>query len=284
MDSGVLARVLDDVLEYGGDYAIDSFDVGTTHEDESYARDRGPRRGRRRPAAAADAAADPRRQPGRPRRGGDRGRRRPDGVFPDDFYSTTNLDTVVRLDGHWVPVEQPRDGLRPGRRRRRRAARAHRADDRRAGRRRRSSAAPPASGSSCRRAERRRGRSAFGFMDVRRCPARSRRRCWCARSPSGMREAKAAGQQGPVGRRPGGRPHRRRAGDGARWSRPATSTCCSPATRWPPTTSSPRCTAPRSASTWPRAAASSTATSTTSARSTRSARPARSRRRSSRAC
>jgi lysine-ketoglutarate reductase/saccharopine dehydrogenase-like protein (TIGR00300 family) len=30
-----------------------------------------------------------------------------DGVFPDGFYSTTNLETVVRLDGQWVPVEQP---------------------------------------------------------------------------------------------------------------------------------------------------------------------------------
>jgi hypothetical protein len=27
-----------------------------------------------------------------------------DGVFPDDFYSTTNLETVVRLGGHWVPL------------------------------------------------------------------------------------------------------------------------------------------------------------------------------------
>jgi lysine-ketoglutarate reductase/saccharopine dehydrogenase-like protein (TIGR00300 family) len=30
-----------------------------------------------------------------------------DGVFPESFYSTTNLETVVRLAGQWVPVEQP---------------------------------------------------------------------------------------------------------------------------------------------------------------------------------
>jgi lysine-ketoglutarate reductase/saccharopine dehydrogenase-like protein (TIGR00300 family) len=30
-----------------------------------------------------------------------------DGVFPDDFYSTTNLETLVRLGTSWVPVEQP---------------------------------------------------------------------------------------------------------------------------------------------------------------------------------
>ncbi|HWD46745.1 MAG TPA: hypothetical protein VHM23_24045 [Actinomycetota bacterium] len=27
-----------------------------------------------------------------------------DGVFPDDFYSTTNLDTQIRVDGRWVEV------------------------------------------------------------------------------------------------------------------------------------------------------------------------------------
>jgi lysine-ketoglutarate reductase/saccharopine dehydrogenase-like protein (TIGR00300 family) len=28
-----------------------------------------------------------------------------DGVLPDGFYSTTNLETAVRIDGRWVPVE-----------------------------------------------------------------------------------------------------------------------------------------------------------------------------------
>ena len=30
-----------------------------------------------------------------------------DGVFPEGFYSTTNLDTLVRLNGGWVPVDDP---------------------------------------------------------------------------------------------------------------------------------------------------------------------------------
>ncbi|RKX24763.1 MAG: TIGR00300 family protein [Candidatus Zixiibacteriota bacterium] len=35
-----------------------------------------------------------------------------DGVVPPDFYSTTNYATEVRLDGHWVSVEQIRmDGV-----------------------------------------------------------------------------------------------------------------------------------------------------------------------------
>jgi lysine-ketoglutarate reductase/saccharopine dehydrogenase-like protein (TIGR00300 family) len=30
-----------------------------------------------------------------------------DGVFPDGFYSSTNLETQVRLDGHWIDVQNP---------------------------------------------------------------------------------------------------------------------------------------------------------------------------------
>ena len=70
MDSGVLARVLDDVLEYGGDYSIDRFDVGHDHDDESYARLTVKPRTSDALARLRHAAADPRRQPGRPRRGG----------------------------------------------------------------------------------------------------------------------------------------------------------------------------------------------------------------------
>ena len=107
LDTGVLSRCVDDVLSLGGDYVIEKFDVGRDHEDESYARiridtaDDGPAR------LDPDAAERPRREPDRPGRGADRARSSSDGVFPDDFYSTTNLDTQVRLGGHWVDVEQP---------------------------------------------------------------------------------------------------------------------------------------------------------------------------------
>jgi lysine-ketoglutarate reductase/saccharopine dehydrogenase-like protein (TIGR00300 family) len=106
MDSGVLALVLDDVLGYGGDYKIDRLDVGRAHDDESYARI----------IVSADDADALQRLLMRLQAHGvnqvDPGQAqlRPcerDGVFPDDFYSTTNLETVVRLDGEWVPVEQP---------------------------------------------------------------------------------------------------------------------------------------------------------------------------------
>ncbi|MFL6238043.1 MAG: TIGR00300 family protein [Actinomycetes bacterium] len=106
MDSGVLARVLDDVLDYGCDYVIEKFDVGRTHDDESYARigvaaqdESGLQRLLMRLQAYGVNPVDP----------GEAVIREADqdGVFPDDFYSTTNLETVVRLDGQWVPVEHP---------------------------------------------------------------------------------------------------------------------------------------------------------------------------------
>jgi lysine-ketoglutarate reductase/saccharopine dehydrogenase-like protein (TIGR00300 family) len=106
MDSGVLAKVLDDVLDYGGDYTVDRIDLGKAHEDESHAvivvgadtQDKLARILMRLqihgvnlvdPGQAVTVSAPA------------------DGVFPDGFYSTTNLETVVRLDGQWVPVEQP---------------------------------------------------------------------------------------------------------------------------------------------------------------------------------
>jgi lysine-ketoglutarate reductase/saccharopine dehydrogenase-like protein (TIGR00300 family) len=106
MDSGVLARVLDDVLDYGGDYTIERLDVGKTHEDESHAQivvlandeDELQRLLMRLQTHGVNQV-----DPGRaltepaPR----------DGVFPEGFYSTTNLETVVRLESGWVPVEHP---------------------------------------------------------------------------------------------------------------------------------------------------------------------------------
>ena len=106
MDTGVLAKVLDDVLDYGGDYTIERLDVGKTHEDESYARivvlsdgNEELQRLLMRLQTHGVNQVDPGAATVRPAPA--------DGVFPEDFYSTTNLETVVRLGTDWVPVENP---------------------------------------------------------------------------------------------------------------------------------------------------------------------------------
>ena len=49
IDTGVLSRVLDDILEYGGDYSIDRFDVGHEPGRRVARPDHGLRRRRRGP-------------------------------------------------------------------------------------------------------------------------------------------------------------------------------------------------------------------------------------------
>ena len=106
MDSGILARILDDVLDYGGDYRIDRLDVGRHQSDPSYARinvshasTEGLDRLLMRLQTHGANAVDPGEATLRPAPR--------DGVFPDDFYSTTNLETQVRIDGSWLRVEHP---------------------------------------------------------------------------------------------------------------------------------------------------------------------------------
>src|SRR5690242_17985355 len=106
MDTGLLARVLDDILEYGGDYSITRLEVGRAHDDQSHAtvvvRADAEERLQRilmRLQVHGVNQIDPGEAVVRPAPA--------DGVFPDDFYSTTNLETRVRLDGRWVRVDNP---------------------------------------------------------------------------------------------------------------------------------------------------------------------------------
>ena len=106
IDSGILSLVLNDIKEYGGDYVIDHIDVGHDRSDHSHATitvtaadDEALQRLLMRvqtrgvnqvdPGEAATAEAER------------------DGVFPDGFYSTTNLATRVHLDGRWIEVANP---------------------------------------------------------------------------------------------------------------------------------------------------------------------------------
>jgi lysine-ketoglutarate reductase/saccharopine dehydrogenase-like protein (TIGR00300 family) len=106
MDSGLLSRVLDDIRGYGGDYTLDRFDLGYDKDDPSTVRmtvgaddEESLQRLLMRIQTKGANLVDP----GRP----EISEVTQDGVFPDGFYSTTNLPTSVRLDGRWVTVQNP---------------------------------------------------------------------------------------------------------------------------------------------------------------------------------
>ncbi|HEY5530148.1 MAG TPA: TIGR00300 family protein [Thermoleophilia bacterium] len=106
IDSLLLPRVLDDILERGGEYRILRFRMGRNKDDHSTALLRVTAPGEeqldrilrdlQQHGVEIVEQNDVRLEPANA-----------DGVFPEDFYSTTNLETFVRLEGRWIPVEWP---------------------------------------------------------------------------------------------------------------------------------------------------------------------------------
>src|SRR4051812_21764951 len=97
VDSLLLAKVLDLILESGADYRIEEFELGKTNVD--------PSRTTIEISASDDAAMDAlleQLQVHGVNRIGDHDANLVacdrDGVLPAGFYSTTNLDTEVRVD------------------------------------------------------------------------------------------------------------------------------------------------------------------------------------------
>ena len=106
MHSGILSRVIEDVREYGGDWVVDRFDLGHENSDVSYARitvgaadEDTLQRTLMRLQTKGVNLAHPGEAVLEPAEA--------DGVFPDSFYSTTNLPTRVRVDGRWITVDNP---------------------------------------------------------------------------------------------------------------------------------------------------------------------------------
>ncbi len=106
MDHGILSRVLEDIREYNGDYTIERFDVGRETDDPSHALlvvttddDEGLQRLLMRLQTRGVNLVDPGEA--------DVSQTLVDGVFPDGFYSTTNLETRVRIEGRWLQVPNP---------------------------------------------------------------------------------------------------------------------------------------------------------------------------------
>jgi lysine-ketoglutarate reductase/saccharopine dehydrogenase-like protein (TIGR00300 family) len=106
IDSMILPTIMDEIMDRGGDFDVQAFEIGRRKDEPSYARleiragsreelealvDRVGRLG-----ASAVQASQARTEPAPA-----------DGVFPENFYSTTNLRTDVFLDETWVPVAFP---------------------------------------------------------------------------------------------------------------------------------------------------------------------------------
>ena len=102
IDSDILRRVFNHIVEEGGGFEVLEFRVGTTNDNPSFTRlsvtapapevlDRILERLNYLGASAE--VADARFAPAEA-----------DGILPDDFYSTTNFDTFVRVAGKWLPA------------------------------------------------------------------------------------------------------------------------------------------------------------------------------------
>lgn len=103
IDSQIVSKMMDDIIELGGEFEMLSFDVGRTNDDASRAVVRVIAPDEETLGnvitAVLEHGAVPvdlsdvewRTAPS-------------DGVFPEGFYSTTNMETWVRIAGSWVHV------------------------------------------------------------------------------------------------------------------------------------------------------------------------------------
>ena len=106
IDSLILPKVLDMIVNLGAEFEILEIQVGHRRVDRSYARIRVEAPS---PEALDRVLAKIREHGALPERVEDESvKLEPapvDGVFPDHFYATTNLETWVRLENRWIPVE-----------------------------------------------------------------------------------------------------------------------------------------------------------------------------------
>jgi lysine-ketoglutarate reductase/saccharopine dehydrogenase-like protein (TIGR00300 family) len=107
IDSGLLSSIFDKIIEYKGSYEILTFDIGRSNDDPSWIQMRVTAPDRTalddllqqittfgaHPVRERDVLVRPAEK---------------DRCVPDDFYSTTNHRTHVRLGGQWVEVESQR--------------------------------------------------------------------------------------------------------------------------------------------------------------------------------
>ena len=106
IDSLTLPKVLDEIVGVGSTFEIIELNIGTRHEDESSARIKVTsetedglvklierlRQHGANPETVEDVILETADIAG---------------SFPVGFYSTTNLETEIRIEGHWTPVRHP---------------------------------------------------------------------------------------------------------------------------------------------------------------------------------
>jgi lysine-ketoglutarate reductase/saccharopine dehydrogenase-like protein (TIGR00300 family) len=106
IDSYALPRIMDEVMDRGGEFVIQEIDVGRRKDEPSFARIQisAPTQ------ELLDLLLDRVRRIGAQPEDVEQVTLTPaptDGVFPEGFYSTTNLETAIRLNAQWVRVEWP---------------------------------------------------------------------------------------------------------------------------------------------------------------------------------
>ncbi|HOJ58094.1 MAG TPA: TIGR00300 family protein [Bacillota bacterium] len=104
IDSRSLPKVLDVIIERGGDFDIEELKVGRKNNDPSYARIMIEAESQE----ALDMILEEIRRLGAVEMHLDEAEVEPapkDGVFPDNFYSSTNLETFLKIRGSWIPVD-----------------------------------------------------------------------------------------------------------------------------------------------------------------------------------
>ena len=104
IDSMVLPRVFDTIMDMGATFHVEEIRVGTRLDEPSFARLTVEADTDEQLAAVVAACQ----QHGVTVLGGEDARTAAapaGGVFPEEFYTTTNQPTAVRVAGEWVPVE-----------------------------------------------------------------------------------------------------------------------------------------------------------------------------------
>jgi len=105
IDSGTMGACFGIVMDMGGFFEVDEFDIGREKDEESYARMRVQADDPARLQSILHELHQIGANPSGPR-DATLQRAPADQVVPKGFYSTTNHPTQVRVDGEWLPVEK----------------------------------------------------------------------------------------------------------------------------------------------------------------------------------